>query len=98
MGMSEALVGLTVVAVGTSLPELVTSIVAARKGENDLALGNVIGSNVINISLILGSVGLIAQAPISSGIPILGSMKRILLSVPHLIHICSVLLTKYTSQ
>lgn len=66
MGMSEALVGLTVVAVGTSLPELVTSIVAARKGENDLALGNVIGSNVINISLILGSVGLIAQAPISS--------------------------------
>ena len=65
LGMSEALVGLTVVALGTSLPELVTSIVAARKGENDLALGNVIGSNVMNISLILGSVGLIAQAPIS---------------------------------
>lgn len=65
MGMSEALVGLTIVALGTSLPELVTSIVAAKKGENDLALGNCIGSNIMNISLILGSVGLIAQAPIS---------------------------------
>lgn len=68
MGMSEALVGLTVVAVGTSLPELTTSIVAARKGENDIALGNVIGSNIMNITLILGSVGLIAQAPISKTI------------------------------
>lgn len=68
MGMSEALVGLTIVAVGTSLPELVTSVVAAKKGENDLALGNVIGSNIMNISLILGSVGLIAQAPISMAI------------------------------
>ena len=66
MGMSEALVGLTIVAVGTSLPELVTSVVAARKHENDIALGNVIGSNIINISLILGSVGVIAQAPISA--------------------------------
>ena len=65
MGMSEALVGLTIVALGTSLPELVTSVVAAKKGENDLALGNVVGSNIMNIALILGSVGLIAQAPIS---------------------------------
>ena len=65
IGMSEALVGLTIVAVGTSLPELVTSIVAAKKGENDLALGNLIGSNIMNISLILGLVSLIAQAPIS---------------------------------
>jgi len=66
MGMSEALVGLTIVAFGTSLPELVTSVVAAKKKENDLALGNVVGSNIINISLILGSVGLISQAPIST--------------------------------
>ena len=65
MGMSEALVGLTIVALGTSLPELVTSIVASKKGENDLSLGNVIGSNIVNISLILSSVGIIAQAPIS---------------------------------
>lgn len=68
MGMSEALVGLTIVAFGTSLPELVTSIIAAKKGENDLALGNVVGSNIINISLILGTVGLISQAPVSTEI------------------------------
>ena len=65
MGMSEALVGLTIVAVGTSLPELVTSVVASKKGENDLALGNVIGSNILNIAIILGTVGTIGQAPIS---------------------------------
>ena len=53
-GLSENLIGLTVVALGTSLPELVTSMVAARKGENGLALGNVIGSNIFNILLIMG--------------------------------------------
>lgn len=53
-GMSETLVGLTIVALGTSLPELVTSIVAARKGQVDMAVGNVIGSNIFNILLILG--------------------------------------------
>lgn len=53
-GMSETLIGLTIVAVGTSLPELVTSIVAARKGETSLAMGNVIGSNLFNLLLILG--------------------------------------------
>ena len=50
----EALVGLTIVAVGTSLPELVTSIVAAKKGQNDIALGNVIGSNIFNILFVIG--------------------------------------------
>lgn len=54
LGLSEALIGLTVVALGTSLPELVTSVVAARKGESDIAVGNVIGSNIFNIFLILG--------------------------------------------
>ena len=54
-GMSEALIGLTIVAAGTSLPELVTSIVAARKGDSGLALGNVVGSNIFNILFILGS-------------------------------------------
>lgn len=53
-GLSEALIGLTIVAVGTSLPELVTSIVAAKKGESDISLGNVVGSNIFNIFLILG--------------------------------------------
>jgi len=54
LGMSQNLIGLTVVALGTSLPELVTSIVAARKNEVDMALGNVIGSNIFNILLVLG--------------------------------------------
>ena len=53
-GISQNLIGLTIVALGTSLPELVTSIVAARKNEVDLALGNVIGSNIFNILLVLG--------------------------------------------
>ena len=53
-GMSERVVGLTVVAIGTSLPELVTSIVAARKQQNDIAVGNVIGSNIFNLLFILG--------------------------------------------
>ncbi len=54
LGMSETLIGMTVVAAGTSLPELVTSIVAARKGETGLAIGNVVGSNIFNIVFILG--------------------------------------------
>ena len=53
-GLSQTLIGLTIVACGTSLPELVTSIVASKKGENDLALGNVVGSNIFNILFVLG--------------------------------------------
>lgn len=53
--MSETLIGLTVVAVGTSLPELVTSVVAAKKGETGLAVGNVVGSNLFNLLFILGT-------------------------------------------
>ena len=53
-GLSETFIGLTIVAIGTSLPELVTSIVASKKGENGLALGNVVGSNIFNLLLILG--------------------------------------------
>ena len=52
--LAESLVGLTIVAVGTSLPELVTSVIAAKKGENDIALGNVVGSNIFNILFVLG--------------------------------------------
>lgn len=61
----EALVGLTIVAVGTSLPELVTSIVAAKKGQNDIALGNVIGSNIFNILFVIGIAS--AVNPITVG-------------------------------
>ena len=59
LGMSETLIGLTIIAVGTSLPELVTSVVAARKGEIDMAIGNVVGSNIFNILFILGTAAAI---------------------------------------
>ena len=62
-GMSETLVGLTIVAMGTSLPELVTSLAALKKDENQLIIGNVIGSNIFNISLVLGASS--AISPIS---------------------------------
>lgn len=58
-GVSEAVIGLTIVAGGTSLPELATSIVAAKKGQSAIAIGNVIGSNVFNVFMILGATGLI---------------------------------------
>lgn len=59
LGMSANLVGLTIVAVGTSLPEFVTSIVAIKKGETEIAIGNVIGSNLFNILLVLGLAAVI---------------------------------------
>ena len=65
-GLSETLIGLTIVAMGTSLPELVTSIVAARKGQNDIAMGNVIGSNLFNIFLILGVSSVITPIPVQA--------------------------------
>lgn len=59
LGVSDMIIGLTIVAVGTSLPELASSIIAARKGEHDIALGNVIGSNLINTLAVVGIAGLI---------------------------------------
>lgn len=59
-GMSERLIGLTIVAFGTSLPELVTSIIAAIKGNADIAIGNIVGSNIFNILFVLGTTALIA--------------------------------------
>lgn len=58
-GMSELMVGLTIVAIGTSLPELVTSMIAAKKGEHDIAIGNAIGSNLFNVTFILGTSAVI---------------------------------------
>ena len=66
-GTSPTIIGLFVVAVGTSMPELVTSIVAAMRGESDLALGNVIGSNIFNSLLVLPTSGLISQIPVPTG-------------------------------
>lgn len=65
-GMSDKLVGLTIVAMGTSLPELVTSAMAALKGEEDMALGNILGSNIFNILLIIGASSIISPILVSS--------------------------------
>ena len=67
-GLSETLIGLTIIAIGTSLPELVTSITASRKGESGLAIGNVVGSNIFNVMFILGlssTVHPIAAQPVA---------------------------------
>jgi cation:H+ antiporter len=64
LGMSEALIGLTIVAVATSLPEVVTSVIACRKGHADLAVGNVVGSNLFNILLVLGATCLFGEVPV----------------------------------
>ena len=59
LGVSDAVIGLTIVAGGTSLPEFATSMVSAKKGNSDIAIGNVIGSNVFNILMIIGVTGLV---------------------------------------
>ncbi len=66
MGWSETFIGLTIIAIGTSLPELVTSIVASKKGENSLALGNVVGSNIFNLMFILGLSSSISPIAVDS--------------------------------
>lgn len=68
LGISEKLVGLTIVAIGTSLPELVTSVVAALKGEKDIALGNILGSNIFNILLIIGLSSAISPIAVSNNL------------------------------
>lgn len=64
LGVSEAVIGLTIVAIGTSLPELATTVVAAIRGQADVAIGNVIGSNIFNITAIIGTAALFAPLPI----------------------------------
>lgn len=64
MGISEAVIGLTLVAIGTSLPELAASLAAAAKGRGDIALGNVVGSNIFNLLSILGVTALVAPLPV----------------------------------
>ncbi len=66
MGIPQKVIGLTVVAVGTSLPELITSVVAAKKGETDIAVGNIIGSNIFNILMVAGLSAVIMPLPFSS--------------------------------
>ena len=66
IGLSERFIGLTIVALGTSLPELCTSVVAARKGNADLAIGNIVGSNIFNILFVVGTTALIIPVPFNS--------------------------------
>lgn len=67
IGISERIIGLTIIALGTSLPELVTSIVATRKGEYDIAIGNVVGSNIFNIGIVLGlPVAIFGSIPVGT--------------------------------
>ena len=66
-GWSELLIGLTVVAIGTSLPELASSLLAARRGQTDIAVGNVVGSNLFNILLILGATAAFQPLPVTRG-------------------------------
>lgn len=68
LGVSDLIIGLTIVAIGTSLPELASSIIAARKGEHDLAVGNIIGSNLFNTLAVVGLAGAIQPMPIPSEI------------------------------
>ena len=65
-GMSERFIGLTIVALGTSLPELVTSVTAAKKGNVGIAIGNIVGSNVFNILFVIGTTALICSVPFES--------------------------------
>jgi cation:H+ antiporter len=68
LGVSDLVIGLTIVAIGTSLPELAASISAVRKGEHDLALGNVIGSNMFNTTIVIGITGIIAPTKLDPAI------------------------------
>jgi len=80
LGVSNLVIGLTIVAVGTSLPEIATSIIAAIKGERDLAVGNVIGSNIFNILGVLGITGLLAPAGLTVAPGVLGFGMLVMLA------------------
>lgn len=86
LGVSQTLIAISVVAIGTSLPELITSIVAARKGDTDMAIGNVVGSNIFNILFVLGTTAVIApinasKEHITDSIVALGAMLILLIVV-----------------
>ena len=66
-GLTDKFIGLTVIALGTSLPELVTSVSAARKGKADIAIGNIVGSNIMNILFVIGTTALITPVPFQKG-------------------------------
>ena len=85
-GISDLVIGLTIVAVDTSLPELASSIIAARKGEHDLALGNILGSNLFNTLAVVGIAGLIAPMPVAPEVltrdfPVMAALTLVLFAM-----------------
>ncbi len=82
LGVSELVIGLTIIAIGTSLPELATSITAVAKGERDIAVGNAIGSNILNILLVLGLTAVVAP----TGIPVVDEALHF--DIPVMVAVC----------
>lgn len=82
LGVSELVIGLTIIAVGTSLPELATSIIAVAKGERDIAVGNAIGSNILNLLLVLGLTSVVSP----TGIPV--PQEAIDFDIPVMLAVC----------
>mgnify|MGYP006292225735 FL=1 len=95
IGLSQAFIGISVVAVGTSLPELATSVVAAAKGESDISVGNIVGSNLFNICLVMGSVGILNPARINCNLLYFEIPFMILLAV--LLYIASLMKNRLSS-
>ena len=88
LGMSDLVMGLTLMAIGTSLPNLATSVVAAFKGQDDIAVGNILGSNMFNLLVVMGFPGLINPSNISHqllwrDIPVMFIMTLVLLLINH---------------
>lgn len=79
LGLSDLVIGLTIVAIGTSLPELASSLLAARKGEHDLALGNILGSNLFNTLAVVGVAGLIR--PLTAGPEVFSRDMMVLIAI-----------------
>lgn len=85
LGVSERIIGLTIVALGTSLPELFTSVTAARKGNADIAVGNIVGSNIFNILFVVGTTALLVDVPfdpkfVTDSLIMIGSAAVLLLA------------------
>ncbi len=85
VGLSDVFIGLTIAALGTSLPEIVTSIMAAKKGHGDLAVGNIVGSNIFNILFVLGFTSVIKPFSINPGVLVVDGMVLLLLSLLFLV-------------
>lgn len=87
LGVTDLIIGLTIVALGTSLPELATSVVAAFKHNNDIAIGNVVGSNIFNVFFILGTSAIIKHLPVYPGIEIDAALVAVSTSPAVIMHL-----------